>query len=162
MDRDVELLKPLDKLLSYDAYFGKETSARVSTGLGFGAKAQHWVVKALLDEYSTANFIIKNGDLDQTACPKRNTKVLVSIGMQEGEDIQNINNVVIFPTEFFCPKKYDSNDVNVTNNTYSIHHFNGSWIPMEYKVKKLIVKIFGKKGKDMIVIYDKVRSSLKG
>ena len=39
MDTDVELLKPLDRLLSHKAYFGFEDDGlQINTGLGFGAE----------------------------------------------------------------------------------------------------------------------------
>lgn len=37
LDTDVELLKPLDDLLVYNAYFGFEDEKHINTGLGFGA-----------------------------------------------------------------------------------------------------------------------------
>lgn len=45
MDTDVELLRPLDDLLAYPAFFGFQHNNEVATGLGFGAEARSPVVK---------------------------------------------------------------------------------------------------------------------
>ena len=43
----------------------------------------------------------------------------------------------IYPVEYFCPLKMGTNKLIITDNTYSIHHFNASW----YSGNKLIKKI---------------------
>lgn len=156
LDTDVELLKPIDSLLINQAYFAKETLERVATGLGFGAEKHNWVVNLLLQDYKESHFIMENGQLDQTSCPKRLTKVLREIGLEEGSDIQNLNGCMIYPPEYFCPRQFGSKVIKITDNTYSIHYFRGSWIPFEYKVKKAIVILFGKLGYKMIKLYDKI------
>ena len=40
-DTDVELLRPLDELCRFDAFYGFESDTTVATGLGFGAEAGH-------------------------------------------------------------------------------------------------------------------------
>lgn len=157
LDTDVELLKPLDDLLSQKAFFAKETDARVSTGLGFGAEQHNRVVGLLLQEYKNGGFVLENGQFDQTSCPKKNTKVLRALGMKDGCEVQYLDDCVIYPTEYFCPKKYESKEINITGNTYSIHYFRGSWVPFEYKVKKAAVKIFGNFGYRMIKVYDRIK-----
>ena len=157
LDTDVELLKPLDPLLMDQAFLAKETQERVATGLGFGAEARHWVTDLLLQDYNKAHFLLENGQLDQTACPKRITRVLKEIGLKDGCDIQNIGGCLIYQPEYFCPKQYDSKVVNLTEHTYSIHHYHGSWIPFELKVKRLVAKRLGKPGIRMIKVYNKIR-----
>ena len=58
MDTDVELLRPLDDLLAYPAFFGFQHNNEVATGLGFGAEAHSPVVKALLDDYDGLPFLL--------------------------------------------------------------------------------------------------------
>ena len=36
--------------------------------------------------------------------------------------------ITIFPKDYFCPKSYDTGELHITKNTYTIHHFAGSWI----------------------------------
>lgn len=61
MDVDVELIKPLDELTELDGYMGfeKEIDGQmwIATGLGFGARAGHPIVGALLKDYEDIPFI---------------------------------------------------------------------------------------------------------
>lgn len=41
--------------------------------------------------------------------------------------------MVIFPFDYLCAKHWDTGDVNITGNTYTIHHFSGSWVSEEMK-----------------------------
>ena len=63
MDTDVELLRPLDDLLAYPAFFGFQHNNEVATGLGFGAEARSPVVKALLDDYDGLPFLLPDGSV---------------------------------------------------------------------------------------------------
>ena len=65
MDTDVELLRPLDDLLAYPAFFGFQHNNEVATGLGFGAEARSPVVKALLDDYDGLPFLLPDGTLQK-------------------------------------------------------------------------------------------------
>ena len=48
--------------------------------------------------------------------------------MKPDNTIQNIENMMIFSSDFFHPYDYMSGELNVTENTFSIHHFNGGWL----------------------------------
>ncbi len=51
LDTDVELLQPIDTLLSQPAFFGYGLDAEVNPGSGFGAEKGNPFIKKLLDEY---------------------------------------------------------------------------------------------------------------
>lgn len=126
-DTDVELIKNFDPLLSYKCFLGEETSGNVATGLGFGAEKGNPIIKELLDEYNK-NFILENGSLDTIPCPVKNTLPLLKHGYQFDEhNSWHSDNCVVLPTTYFCPKDYDTGKLNITNNTYSIHHYASSW-----------------------------------
>ena len=47
----------------------------------------------------------------------------------------------MYPKDYFCPKSPDTGEIILTNNTCTIHHFNGSWWPDGARFKrKLIAK----------------------
>jgi len=73
LDTDVELIKSLDNLLNYKAYFGSEDGKLINTGLGFGAIKDNEFVKKIKDDYEYIHFIKDDGTYDITPCPKRNT-----------------------------------------------------------------------------------------
>lgn len=41
---------------------------------------------------------------------------------------QNFGDMIIYPSEYFCPITYRTNEKNITENTISIHHYNKSWL----------------------------------
>ena len=63
------------------------------------------------------------------------TQRLIKKGMQLGGGEQVINEMHIYPREYFCPMDFWGN-WNKTANTYCIHLFNGSWLP-DSEMKKL-------------------------
>ena len=41
--------------------------------------------------------------------------------------------ICVFPPDYFSPKNYGTKQVTITGNTYSIHHFDGSWLTPSIK-----------------------------
>ncbi|MCM1122142.1 MAG: glycosyl transferase [Eubacterium sp.] len=138
-DTDVELIKNIDDLRSSTAFFAQEVGGMIATGLGFGAEKENRIIKLMMDEYEEATFISDEGELDLLPCPLRNTKVLFELGYRKNGKTQIVMNAKIYAPDFFCPYDYVRNKLNITENTYSIHHYDGSWdysseIQNNYKV----------------------------
>lgn len=127
LDTDVELVKPLDSLLDFDAYFGME-GTMINTGLGFGANAGNPVVKAMLDAYRDTPFIKADGYDDSEPCTVKNTRVARAFGYTENGGLQKVRGVCFLPPEYLCPFDYRTMDGGVTPNTISIHHYSMSWM----------------------------------
>ena len=140
LDTDVELIKSLDELLVNRSFFGAETTGFVATGLGFGAEKNNKFVKMMLNEYEGVHFYIKKGIYDLTPCPRRNTSPLLKYGYQfSNENIWEIEGCKVYPPEFFSPINYKTKEINITDKTYSIHHYTATWISDEEK--KLYIKL---------------------
>lgn len=145
LDTDVELIRPLDDLLDYQAFFGFENNQdkqgkEVATGLGFGAEKGNAVVKELLKDYEGVCFQREDGSQDWMPCPKRNTATLVRLGLRQDGTRQTVAGAEIFPSEYFCPIEYQSNRCEITENTYSIHHYHASWLVGKKKIDHYIKK----------------------
>ena len=80
LDTDVELIKKLDPLLQYDAYFGFEDGKHIATGLGFGAVKGAPILRELMEDYHDIPFILPDGGYDTKTCPVRNTEVFLRHG----------------------------------------------------------------------------------
>ena len=147
LDTDVELIKSLESLLCKGGFIGFERSNTVTTGLGFAAEPGNELVKAMLYSYKNIRFNV-DGENDQTPCPVRNTKVLVSYGLVLNNKKQKIGNMIIYPQEYFCPFDYDSGKLKITENTFSIHHYGYSWADDESKkvlaLKRRVFKLVPK------------------
>lgn len=126
MDTDVEAIKSLNSFLHHPAFTGGENSNTCITGTMGAIKNHPWIIE-LLKYYEYKSFLSKEGKIP-------NTKIITDItsqmyGFNDSSEIQNFNNeLYIYPFEFFCAKEFESGEIQVTKNTYTIHHFNGSWL----------------------------------
>ncbi len=143
LDTDVELIKPIDDLLSGDGFLGfertpneKETAVFVNTGEGFGAKAKDAIVGAMRDSYESKTFLLPNGQMNLTTCPYYNTEVLRQFGLKQVDELQKVHSLTVYPVEYFCPLDWKTRKCRITANTYSIHHFDASWLSGEEKKKR--------------------------
>lgn len=145
LDTDVELIKSLEPILTSGGYLGFEKKNAVATGLGFAAHKHSEVIKSMLKIYDELKFLV-DGVPNQIACPVYNTNALVNFGLELNNTKQQIGDIVVYPTEYFCPLNYDSGKLNITDNTYSIHHYGYSWADEDSKsvlaLKRKIFKIF--------------------
>jgi hypothetical protein len=148
MDTDVEVLKPLDNFLNYDGVSGFESSTQIPTGL-MASRDSHPLVKEWLDEYEGKHFVKTDGSLDLTTNVTRITNSCLKYGFVPNGELQTIENYTFFPSEYFCPKSYKTGEITVTGNTYTIHHFAGSWVEPYYKkLYKDISSIYRKLGEN--------------
>lgn len=143
LDTDVELIKPLDDLLVQDSYFAAD-GCGINSGLGFGAEKGNHVVKRLLDEYEGVSFI-KDGKPDLTPCTFLNTRPFLEYGYNPSDGhVQCIMGTTVFPSEYFSPINGMS-ELNITMNTYGIHHGSRLWETGLTRFKSKVRIIFGNK-----------------
>lgn len=129
MDTDVELIRPLDELLECKAYVGLEAESNcIGLGLGFGAEKGNKIFKELCDYYKTLHFVRGDGTVDMTPNPIIVTEYLKDKGYRfEDGEISKIEEITVFPKEYFCPQSFSDGKTKITNKTYSIHHYHASW-----------------------------------
>lgn len=129
MDTDVEVLKPLDEFLVHIAFAGYESNSEISTGILGAEKGNLWIGKQL-EHYNGIHFVHPDGSLDLTTNVEVITAFMVELGLRQDNTFQEFNNLVtIYPNDFFSPKDYWEGDINLTENSYAIHHFATSWKP---------------------------------
>lgn len=140
-DLDVELLCSIDALRQHGAYFGSahyvEYNNLVNTGVGFGAQKGSDILRRLLQDYEARAFVLPNGALDLTGCARINAKCFADAGFQRcGNTIQYLQDIVVYPPEWFAPKRLAKGGFEVTDNTCSIHHGEATWYPKGRKLLK--------------------------
>lgn len=144
LDTDVELVRNIDILFEENGFIGFEskmksdqTAYTVNTGQGFGAPAEHGIIKKMRDVYDTLSFVLADGTQNLQPCPFYNTAVLVeSGGLIPDNTLQVIDGITVYPAEYFCPVNWVNKKCVITDHTYSIHHFNASWLSAEEKRKR--------------------------
>lgn len=128
LDTDVELIKNLDDLRYNVAFCGLQFPGEVNFGLGFGATKGNRIIKYLMSRYKTMEFNQNKGDDDEIVSPICQTADLKRLGMKDGPQFQTVSDMTIYPMEVLSPKNLVTGEVNITQNSYSIHHFDGSWL----------------------------------
>lgn len=140
LDTDVEIIKSFDDLLTNDAFMGFEKGILINSGSGFGAVKNHTAIKALRDTYNTIEFDMNSGE--NINCPAFNSKYLINRGAVMNDQMQTVDGITLYPTEYFCPLHNTSGEMNITKNTYSIHWYSMSWLPeAERKFRMLEQKL---------------------
>lgn len=137
LDTDVELLKPINKLIENGNFMAFESKGRVATGLGFGFEAHNSIIQENRKYYETHNFIDSNGNFDPEICVKITTKILLKYGLKLEDVTQRIHDITIYSSDYFAPLKAGRSNINFTDNTLAIHHYDASW----YRGNKLLKKI---------------------
>lgn len=135
-DTDVEIVKPLDALLSHTAFFGFETKEFVNTGEGFGAEPGNPIVVQMLREYDR----LLDGLHGTIGCPILNTNALLKFGLVQNGEKQTLNGAVIYPPEYFNPYDDPTGILRQTENTYSIHWYGKSWLDKKTILRSKIMK----------------------
>ncbi len=134
-DTDVEVLRDMSKILDKGPFIGCEQINEIASGLGFAADKHNYMVKAMLDQYKDLHFNIDN----IITCVKYNTYAFIENGWSGNNRIEKVKDIYVYPVEYFSPFNYLTGEINITQNTYTYHHGNASWLP-EYERKLLILK----------------------
>lgn len=124
LDTDVQLIKNIDELRRFRAYVGFEAESFINTGLGFGAEKGNIFIKKCLESYDNMT------PGSYIPCPQIQSKDMDEFGLIRNNTFQYIKygNVAVLPSEFLCPMEYRYKQLKITDKTFSIHHFSGSWL----------------------------------
>ena len=117
MDTDMQVIKSLDFMLEDNLFLGEESSDGVLNCAILGSARNNPYILKVLNYYDEQ---IWNDNI--WTIPLIITKVLLSN--------DNLSEVSIYPLEYFYPFQYQSEfkEECVTENTYTIHWWSGSWI----------------------------------
>lgn len=151
-DTDVELVKDITEIVKDGPFMGceksSESSIAVAPGLGLGAESGMSFYKEILDFYYSNHFLNADNSLNLATVVDYTTNLLKGKGLNNNSGIQKVCGINIYPKEYFNPMDMDSHRVEITENTYSIHHYAASWEKkskrLRGKIYALIIRIIGK------------------
>ena len=175
-DTDVEVIKSFAPILENGAFMGCETQSvytnpvdiasglglAVNPGLGLAINPGHSLVKEVLDDYESSSFLKEDCSLDLTTIVQRTTIILKRHGLAEMNCIQKVDGITIYPPEYFCPKDKDTLELNLTENSYSIHHYDATWYSDNMRFKKWIRITFGGRFLQFLVKIKRVCTNIIG
>ena len=158
-DTDVEVIRPIDDIIAKGNFMGCETDASgsdaasvapglglgVNPGLGLGVNPGLGLVKKMLDYYEGKHFVHEAVMRNQITVVHIATKVLLDNGMKNVPGIQLVDDVWIYPSEYFCPINVKTGRIHVEKNTRTIHHYAGTWVDKKFSLKELVKKILPEK-----------------
>lgn len=159
LDSDVEVLNPFDDLLDRPYFFGQEhTPDRIEKqdsieAATMGAEKGLPFLKKVMEFYERHDFVKDDGYMDMTTLPTILARKL------KGESLE------ILPMDYFSPKNTRTLELHITENTYSIHHFNGSWhslaqqkhVALRTKLCKVLGEGFGDVLSSFLAVFIHVR-----
>lgn len=148
LDTDVELIAPLEPLLSHEGFIGFEYGNSIATST-FGFRPGHPLMERYLRHYGGRKFISAEGVMDQTTNVRLMTKLAQDIGMIPDGSFQQLGEgVVCLPMAILSPLDYVNHVDHRTRGTVAIHHYSHTWGGLRDKCKKFLSRfaaaIFGK------------------
>lgn len=155
LDTDVELIKDMSVLIDRGPFMGCEYNDNnslgldclVNPGLGFAVESNNELLKEILSEYENRHFIKEGGEYDLTTICEFTTKFFVRDGFKGGKEVERIGEFTILPPEYLCPIDNRVGKMFLTENTFSIHHYDASWNSKMTRTKsyiyKKLISIFG-------------------
>jgi mannosyltransferase OCH1-like enzyme len=123
LDTDVEVLKPFDELLHHRLFMGLQTPESIAVGV-IGAVPGHPFIKRVLDRLDAE---AKSRKLSFQPLPE----LVTALARSGGPDAPTA-----LPEEYFYPYNPHSPSPlrqkplqsNISDRTFSIHHWEGSWV----------------------------------
>ncbi|RRD80598.1 glycosyl transferase [Alloprevotella sp. OH1205_COT-284] len=139
LDSDVEVIKSFDTLLHLPYFVCKENSPQGLEAAVLGAEPETPWLKVCLNYYTGKAFVEANGHENTKVLPRilkecveKMFKIEYILSPKDFDDDDSC--VYVLPYDYFSPKNYVTKKLQVTSNTYSIHHFAGTWVPLWKKI----------------------------
>ena len=142
-DTDVEIIKPLDDIIDRGAFMGLESMLNCNPGLGLGCAPNLDQYRKILDVYGMLHFRQTDGSLNLKTVVEYTSELLIKDGLTSRSGIQKIDNIYIYPPEYFCPINIITKKMHITQNTRTIHHYMGSWAHrgVRWHIKRVMRKM---------------------
>lgn len=164
LDMDVEVLKTFNPFLCLKTMICYENGKLGLEMATFGVEIHSVWVKDCLAYYENRPFVKSDGLFDMitlpviimNTCIKCGYRFITVKSIEEARNVDDLFCIPVFPSDYFSPKSsFKNNKIYRTDNTVSIHHFAGTWLPWYSKVEKRFFNFWGLESKDFIrrVIY---------
>lgn len=141
MDTDVEVVKNLDNLLNNKAFSGFENDKYIAMGI-IGCEQKLSFIEDFLAYYRNTHFIKDNGSLNMVTNVSLVTKMLIKKGLKPNGTYQKIDDIVLFPKDYFYPFDDLTGLFKKTENTYTIHWYDKTWIPFHQRIRTKLTRPF--------------------
>lgn len=142
LDTDVEVLKVFDDLLENRSFICREGKYSLCTAVIGAEKESRWIgeIIQLYDKREAYNL---KGQFDTTP----NSIYLYEYFMSNYDEFKKyyqshmFGECMVYSSDYFSPINYNTMKKHMTDNTYTIHHYLGSWKDDKSKLKAIILSI---------------------
>lgn len=135
LDMDVELLKTLDPLLKFRAFFNFGTQNDIDLGSGFGSVKENPFVGELLGLYKDKEFTDKSGKpmTDRFIQPELIRECFSKQGFRMNGSMQLTGDMLLLPRKYYTPvDDFFLQNLVQCDDTRGIHHYNAGWWTEEW------------------------------
>lgn len=141
LDTDVEVYKEFTTdILNNESFWGFEEKNFIATST-IGACKESKLIKQFLDYYNNKSFLKKDGSIDTLTNVAIVSEMVKELGIRLDGSYQEIEDLAtIYPQEYFSPYDYINCYSKENENTYTIHHYYKSWLPISTRIKTSIKK----------------------
>lgn len=135
-DTDVEVIKSMDNIINNGPWMGIEKHTNtpdagdmVALGLGFAVEPYNPIIKEIMALYENTHYIFPDGHMEQIPIVPITSKVLKKYGLKPtATEPYKCGGITIYPWDYFCPQEFLSSKIEITENTYTIHHYSATWM----------------------------------
>lgn len=128
-DTDVEAIRPFGELLEQEAFAGFETDDAVAPGLVLYAREPHnEIVLKTKEWYESHSFLDETGERIRINVCGIFTGILKEYGFVPNGKMQVCGGMRLYPKDYFCPFDDATGLMHKTENTYTIHWYDKSWM----------------------------------
>jgi len=149
VETDTEIIRPIDELLKYDAFFG--FGIRTMTLPLCGTNNNNKVAELMLNYYNNKKSFFKDGEMDLTTVNQILFDVLKNnFNLIPNNEFQILDdNIAIYPKEYFFSTDWKTGIINNNKELFVIHHADASWLSessrRNLRLSRRFIKIFGVK-----------------
>ncbi len=153
-DTDVEVIRPMDEIIMQGNFMGFETDPdgenspgkyaprycyTVALGLGFGMEKSHPFMQRMLTYYESLHFEMPPVNIAwYKTIVAYTTEQLCDVGLRNVPGIQRVGDITVYPREYFAPINVITGRMRITDHTYTIHRYAGSWNAKEENLKETV------------------------
>ena len=155
-DTDVEVIRPMDDIIAKGNFMGFELDPdgendpqkyapryayAVNPGVGLGMEMKHPFLKRMLDKYAQLEYETPVFPWGKTIVAYT-TEELCRLGLKNVQGIQEVQGIKVYPSEYFSPIDVISGKLHITENTYTIHRYMGSWGDKRHRSWKDLIRSY--------------------
>ena len=140
LDTDVMVYQNFDSILKHNCVLGFEMSNYIATSF-MACVPKHYLIKDFYKLYLDLQFYDENGNIISGTNVSKLTNMLADKGLIKNNKLQQIDDIIIYPTDYFSPYNYAWEYSSKNDKTICEHMFYVSWMSKRQQIKKKIKKL---------------------